>query len=1807
MTLGNPAGVACFAFTVPEARASALHVIVQEDCFNPALKHVGGINEFNSFPDAGTFSWRGVEGIYVKWDNESKGLRALSGAEASYLPEDVRNDAINELVRHRHCLFLEEVGSEVLAEDLAKVCTSAPEDARIFSDRLLKENDEFCSPHGSEGNSRSVTHCFTVSTEKLLDISQRDWLGGLRNALSHEDVRHVTWRIGDNWSMHNVGGGKGPDPAVLKEFKRVKGLCPRSNLLVYTGLKVPVGHPAVKQSEQEVKQMLCPRSTLSSGLQKLAPTGSLGPQTRLVLALLQGQINDAKYWVDGALEANERMETEKEGLLKRAAAVRGFGKRKQTALKAAFPTSRAMLFATKQQLAIRGFISLALAGCIFAALHEEREALIWCGEKRALLWNKETKTKLALAVAPPVDQAEDFLRKHKEFEWYTGQETEAETPLTEPAGISAAAYSTFCNAKAQDLDPNALDASLKSMGLARAVGARNGGNVDLFSALARARSLSGSGQSGLRDWICQSVQEQAGEDAPLYRQLEAAKEVMERDIWVYTSIVSLDGERVLKVKQRGANHESPAPLRLAQHNGAFHALVIAPIAHDSSLVDDMVDDEIDGEIDGKSDCKTDGETDIKELVKQCLQLIKKLTDDVAKESEGLISDDFKKKRAELERAFEFCSGESTVLLGMNGAGKTSLINLLHLLTCIDESDYRAVPADYTPEALQLQFESLALSLQALLSSSGEAVAALEAAGVALDLAPSLADPRGKAADQKATDEAKQLARVIYDHCAGSHTRPEIVLDFGVMPSGKVETTTTLLPTRSSYGRIVHMMLTLCTLGGVQEKAFEFAALVRDKSNEELAQELTSEEKSDLFRIWCFYYALETGKAYEDGEECFLYELPERGTLPKTKDEVRVCDEFERMLRQRFHLTLGRGESLHLDCAYLRSKLSELNDKKNLLRLLVEKVEVFLPAVVFKGGNGFVDLPGLADMDVACEQQTRVGVRKAAAVFVVVPKTLGGDKQSADLLMRTGVVERVLKQSDKLGGRNVAFLINRERGPRFDPAEALGENEQESARKAVAECRANWIKLLGQKNKLLRHEGQSALTDDEVEEIAKETEIRCIYPVLHASYRLNQSHVKQHPEDEKRVLELSNMYWLAGVLAARNLDALVRQMKEFETKALHTLLEDLHAEQRHVVVSQGLRKRVEGLVKKAASGRYESFGMHLDPLLDETTNLLGTLRTKLREEVERFFTEGTEVRVLLDNASEQQPKALDPLLKRLTSKTCGEFTRRRVLDPASKGALPNFHLMPVAFGNDGPLDCEPLVDKLRVLVGETMQRVVQLQKDTGQKMLPVSDGDGDGARDREAVRKFIEDFCPRLVKDNMELGDGFFNSSHEKLCELTEKECAAAIHQCILSKSSGCKSAAHLRQLISSSLALVRREWQTVLAPAALNKFVEKQVDALRDVLTKRGRGRKCLIRKWLTHFFEYVEAHIHVDGQPSSQSSDVFAQLRIEREKLSKLRHALATRSDPKAIGIEAMRSAEHSRAEGQVRDQERQSQGIGPRSRLGHSDVAAPVTRLRAIKGGYERFVALKESGHVLARGRDVSAAAVSALFRKTLKREVSASCPVADVFRAMCIAAWTRPKIQQLSAAADWDKALEAASSQLRACAVQDLACHFKRRDETQKKKDVESLGTDLDSYLQRLRSEEYSGDLLCVWMVSRRWKLNFLVFRPGNGKPVLVTHTNGGIPDLVVETFHLAVVESSRSKKLSWYCSSKLPSEPAHPDETVACELTDADNAASDAEAGRSTRRLSARAEIQSAAADADASTASPKRRGQKRKAPFDRSAS
>eukprot|EP00965_Chrysotila_dentata_P215968 6189092-Pleurochrysis_carterae.AAC.10 len=59
--------------------------------------------------------------------------------------------------------------------------------------------------------------------------------------------------------------------------------------------------------------------------------------------------------------------------------------------------------------------------------------------------------------------------------------------------------------------------------------------------------------------------------------------------------------------------------------------------------------------------------------------------------------------------------------------------------------------------------------------------------------------------------------------------------------------------------------------------------------------------------------------------------------------------------------------------------------------------------------------------------------------------------------------------------------------------------------------------------------------------------------------------------------------------------------------------------------------------------------------------------------------------------------------------------------------------------------------------------------------------------------------------------------------------------------------------------------------------------------------------------------------------------------------------------------------------------------------------------------------------------------------------------------------------------------------------------------------------------------------------------------------------------------------------------------------ACELTDADNAASDAEAGRSTRRLSARAEIQSAAADADASTASPKRRGQKRKAPFDRSAS
>eukprot|EP00965_Chrysotila_dentata_P125279 4141805-Pleurochrysis_carterae.AAC.2 len=216
--------------------------------------------------------------------------------------------------------------------------------------------------------------------------------------------------------------------------------------------------------------------------------------------------------------------------------------------------------------------------------------------------------KVAPHCAPLMNEADDWLRKNPKYEWYApsrlpllsngitffyratmerpnllvnsqyaGQEKEEETPSTVPTGMSRSLYKEYCEAPAEELDKPGLDQTLKNCELMRVVQQSDGSGVDLFSALSKA--------SGLRGFWCVfddirgAVVKEVGEDAELYDQLMAAANFLRMPIWVYTSTAIAsddgDGERVVLIKPSEREEKVPdrAPLRLSQHDGAFHALV----------------------------------------------------------------------------------------------------------------------------------------------------------------------------------------------------------------------------------------------------------------------------------------------------------------------------------------------------------------------------------------------------------------------------------------------------------------------------------------------------------------------------------------------------------------------------------------------------------------------------------------------------------------------------------------------------------------------------------------------------------------------------------------------------------------------------------------------------------------------------------------------------------------------------------------------------------------------------------------------------------------------------------------------------------------------------------------------------------------------------------------------------------------------------------------------------------------------------------------------------------------------------------
>jgi len=176
-----------------------------------------------------------------------------------------------------------------------------------------------------------------------------------------------------------------------------------------------------------------------------------------------------------------------------------------------------------------------------------------------------------------------------------------------------------------------------------------------------------------------------------------------------------------------------------------------------------------------------------------------------------------------------------------------------------------------------------------------------------------------------------------------------------------------------------------------------------------------------------------------------------------------------------------------------------------------------------------------------------------------------------------------------------------------------ESEKKWRKDLEDRTRELWLKELLQANDEAEQDDEPHKSEAEIEELAKNTLMRAIYPMLHSSFMLNSQFAEAHQETEgdlsgsKGTFELSNMSFLLGILETLNRSSLVGQLKYIASTVLPGVHEKLKSGLADAKNDEG--GLPEQLVEKAAK------------ILKSKRSLGGIISTRADElvkDVERFF-------------------------------------------------------------------------------------------------------------------------------------------------------------------------------------------------------------------------------------------------------------------------------------------------------------------------------------------------------------------------------------------------------------------------------------------------------------------------------------------------------------------------------------------------------------------------------------------------------------
>ena len=206
---------------------------------------------------------------------------------------------------------------------------------------------------------------------------------------------------------------------------------------------------------------------------------------------------------------------------------------------------------------------------------------------------------------------------------------------------------------------------------------------------------------------------------------------------------------------------------------------------------------------------------------------------------------------------------------------------------------------------------------------------------------------------------------------------------------------------------------------------QFVTLMREiEENGTDLRSLQPADKQGLTEAWYVYLNVKGGP-FKRKDLPRITKLPKFETLEQKWEDIEVAGALQELVSSPTQIFLGTGKSLQLDRAMVHDLIKKMNDKEQLDRYAVKRLETHQPAGVLEGGNAFVDLPGQNDVDVGCMAQTREGIKEAGVIFVLLSKSLYEDENSLRLLRDTDTIKRAAA-----GEANVVFLFNRELQPNF---------------------------------------------------------------------------------------------------------------------------------------------------------------------------------------------------------------------------------------------------------------------------------------------------------------------------------------------------------------------------------------------------------------------------------------------------------------------------------------------------------------------------------------------------------------------------------------------------------------------------------------------------------------------------------------------------------------------------------------------------------------------------------------------------------